>query len=93
MTPEHKPPGRAAAGPDAALQDKNAASGAQDHKDKAEAKAEDRKHSAVESLLNPDLIKKMLIFAAVQAAVIIILGAALVLVYLFWIKPATPVIW
>ena len=38
MTPEHKPSGRAAAGPDAALQDKNAASGAQDHKDKAEAK-------------------------------------------------------
>ena len=93
MTPEHKPSGRAAAGPDAALQDKTVASGAQDHKDKAEAKAEDRKYSAVESLLNPDLIKKMLIFAAVQAAVIIILGAALVLVYLFWIKPATPVIW
>ena len=98
MTPEHKQSvetgGKPAAAEGKRQASVNAGADSGKHEEsKPDAKDEGRGRSGHDSLLNPDLIRKMIIFAIVQAAVIIICAGALLLVYLFWIKPATPVIW
>lgn len=99
MTPDHKQSGRAVGKP-AGTDEKRQASGnagpddgKRQDESRPDAGDEGRGSPGHDSLLNPDLIRKMIIFAIVQAAVIIICAGALLLVYLFWIKPATPVIW
>ena len=82
MTPEHKQSVETGGKPAAAEGKRQASvnagadSGKHDES-KPDAKDEGRGRSGHDSLLNPDLIRKMIIFAIVQAAVIIICAGAL----------------